>query len=210
MIDHLTAFLGTTHQLTPLAFGALVFAFIVSGFVLLPRVILCVAAGAAFGAVAILIAVPSATLGALLAFLTARYLARAFVQRTIGRRRMLSRISNAVDQEGWRIVALLRLGAPIPGAISNYLFGLTNIGWWPFTWATFVFCIPQVVLFVLLGAAGRAALLNDSASLVSQALIAIGVITSTLIVFMVAKRARSTFAALGGEQAAARNADETL
>lgn len=210
MIDHLTAFLGTAHQLTPAAFGVLVLAFVASGFVLLPRVILCVAAGAAFGAVAIPIAVASATLGALLAFLTARYLARASVQRTIGRKQMLSRISNAVDQEGWRIVALLRLGAPIPGAVSNYLFGLTNIGWWPFTWATFVFCIPQVVLFVLLGTAGRAAVLNDSTSLVSQALIAIGVVTSALIVFMVARRARSTFAALGEEQVAGRNGGESV
>lgn len=201
MIDHLTAFLGTTHQLTPVTFGAAVLAFVASGFVLLPRVILCVLAGAAFGTVAIAIAVPSATLGALLAFLTARYLAGAFVQRLIGRRQTLRRISGAVDQEGWRIVALLRLGAPIPGAVSNYLLGLTNIGWWPFTWATFVFCIPQVVLFVLLGAAGRAAVLHDSSSLVSQTLIAVGVVTSALIVFMVTRRARSTFAALGDAQA---------
>jgi uncharacterized membrane protein YdjX (TVP38/TMEM64 family) len=195
LIDQITAFLSTTHELTPLSLGGLVLVFIASGFVLLPRILICVLAGAAFGTIAIPIAIPSITLGAVVAFLTARYLAGGLVQRLIGRRRLLSRISNAVDQEGWRIVALMRLGAPIPGALTNYIFGLTNISSWSFAWATFVFCIPQIILFVLLGAAGRQAIAEDSGSLVGQAMIALGVITSASIIYLVARRARST---LGG------------
>jgi uncharacterized membrane protein YdjX (TVP38/TMEM64 family) len=86
----------------------------------------------------------------------------------------------------------MRIGAPVPGAFTNYLFGLTRIGWWPFTWSTFVFCIPQVVLFVCLGAAGRAALLQDS-SIIGHAMIALGVVTGAAIIYLVARRARSTF-----------------
>jgi uncharacterized membrane protein YdjX (TVP38/TMEM64 family) len=196
LIDHIAAFLSTSHQLTPLSFSVLVLAFMASGFVLLPRIVLCVLAGAAYGPVAIPIAIPSATLGALLAFLTARYLVGEFVQRRIARRKVLSKISNAVDQEGWRIVALMRLGGPVPGAITNYLFGLTNIGWWAYAWATFLFCIPQIILFVCLGAAGRSAVVDDPASMASQAMIAVGVVTCAAIIFLVAKRARTIFAEL--------------
>jgi uncharacterized membrane protein YdjX (TVP38/TMEM64 family) len=199
LIDQITAFLSTSHELTPFSLGALVLLFIASGFVLLPRILVCVMAGAAYGTIAIPIAIPSATTGALIAFLTARYLVREFVQRRIERRKLLSRISNAVDQEGWRIVALMRLGAPIPGAVTNYLFGLTNIGWWSYAWASFLFCIPQIILFVSLGAAGRAAIVQDSTSVVGQAMIAVAVITCGSIVFLVARRARSTFGELSEE-----------
>lgn len=197
MFEQIAAYLSTSHELTPLSFGVLVLVFVAAGFILLPRILLCVLAGAAFGLVAIPIAVPSTALGALIAFLVARYLAADFVQRLIARRQLLRNISRAVDAEGWKIIALMRLGAPVPGAFTNYLFGLTNIGWWPYTWATFVFCIPQVVLFVCLGAAGRAALLQDS-SIISQAMIALGVVTGTAIIYLVAKRARSTFDELNG------------
>lgn len=200
MIDQIAAFLSTSHELTPLSLGALVLIFMASGFVLLPRIFLCVLAGATYGTVAIPIAIPSATLGALVAFLTARYLVRELVQRRIERRKLLSRISSAVDREGWRIVALMRLGAPIPGALTNYLFGLTNISWWSYAWASFFFCIPQIILFVCLGAAGRAAVIDDSTSMVGQAMIALAIVTSASIVYLVARRTRTMFGEMRAEQ----------
>lgn len=197
MIDQISAFFSTSHELTLLSFSVLALVFIASGVILLPRILLCVLAGAAYGLVAIPIAVPASTLGALIAFLFARYVAADFVQRLIARRRLLQGISRAVDREGWRIIALMRLGAPVPGAFSNYLFGLTKIGWWPYTWSTFVFCIPQVVLFASIGAAGRAAVLQDS-SIVGQTMIVLGVVTCAAIIYLVARRSKSTFAELDG------------
>ena len=201
MIEQIAAFLSTSHEPTPFALGALSLVFVASGFVLLPRALICVLAGAAYGLVAIPVAIPSITLGALMAFLIARYLARDLVQRLISRRPRLRRISRAVDHEGWRIVALMRLGAPIPGALTNYVFGLTSIGWWSFTWATLVFCIPQIILFASLGAAGRAALLEDKTSAVSQSLIALAVVTLGAIIYLVLRRARSTLGELGPQEA---------
>jgi len=197
LIDQITAFFSTSHELTLLSFSVLALVFIASGLILLPRILLCVLAGAAYGLVAIPVAVPSTALGALVAFLVARYVAADFVQRLIARRRLLQGISRAVDREGWKIIALMRLGAPVPGAFSNYLFGLTKIGWWPYTWSTFIFCIPQVVLFVSIGAAGRAAVLKDS-SIVGQTMIALGVVTCAAIIYLVARRSKSTFAEIDG------------
>lgn len=197
MIDQISAFFSTSHELTLLSFSVLALVFVASGLILLPRILLCVLAGAAYGLVAIPVAVPATALGALIAFLVARYVAADFVQRLIARRRLLQGISRAVDREGWKIIALMRLGAPVPGAFSNYLFGLTQIGWWPYTWSTFIFCIPQVVLFVSIGAAGRAAVLKDS-SIVGQTMIALGVVTCAAIIYLVARRSKSTFAEIDG------------
>jgi uncharacterized membrane protein YdjX (TVP38/TMEM64 family) len=202
LIEQIAAFLSTSQEPTPYALGLLTLVFVASGFVLLPRILICVLAGATYGYVAILIAIPGITLGALMAFLAARYLAQDLVQRAVARRRMLKRVSRAVDQEGWRIIALMRLGAPVPGAFTNYVFGLTSINWWSFTWATFVFCIPQIVLFVVLGAAGRAALLEDSGSAVSQVLIALAVVTLGAIIYLIMRRARSSLDDFGPEAAA--------
>ena len=199
MIDQITAFLSTSHELTLLSFSVLALVFIASGVIILPRILLCVLAGAAYGLVAIPVAVPATALGALIAFLVARYVAADFVQRLIARRRLLQGISRAVDREGWKIIALMRLGAPVPGAFSNYLFGLTKIGWWPYTLSTFIFCIPQVVLFVSMGAAGRAAVLQDS-SIVGQTMIVLGIVTCAAIIYLVARRSKSTFAEIDGSE----------
>ncbi len=196
MIDQIADFLKDSNQLTLLTGGAVSLAFIASGLVLIPRIVLCLLAGAAYGLVTIPIAVPSITLGALLAFLTSRYLAADFVQRLLGRQRLLRSIAHAVDQEGWRIVALIRFASPMPGVAANYLFGLTNISWWSYAWATFVFCSPQIILFVCLGAAGREAMSEDTSSILNQVLIGIGVISAALTIFLVARRARSTLRAL--------------
>jgi uncharacterized membrane protein YdjX (TVP38/TMEM64 family) len=111
--------------------------FFVASFVLIPRTFLCLGAGASFGLSAILIILPSTMLGGMLAFLLARYLLAERVQVYIGRRPRLLRVAAAVDQEGWRIVALLRFASPVPNSIQNYVFGLTRIGFLPFAITTF-------------------------------------------------------------------------
>ena len=63
---------------------------------------------------------------------------------------MLRAIARAVDDEGWRIIALMRLGAPLPSAVQNYLFGLTNINIVTYAVATLIFSSPQVILCAFL------------------------------------------------------------
>ena len=87
----------------------------------------------------------------------------------------------------------MRLGAPIPGAMTNYVFGLSNISWWSFTWSTFFFSIPQIVLFVGVGAAGRAAVLDEPISGARLAMMAVAIATCGLIIYRIARQARSAF-----------------
>jgi len=92
-----------------------------------------------------------ARIGASLAFLIARYLARDKVRLLLERRRNLAAIDKAVAEEGWKIVGLLRLSPLIPFNLQNYLFGVTAIPFPHFVAATFAGIFPGTALYVYLG-----------------------------------------------------------
>ena len=167
------------------------FIFFSASFVLIPRTLLCLGAGASFGLAAILVILPSTMLGGILAFLAARYFLSKRFQVYINARPRLRSIVAAVDEEGWRIVALLRFASPVPNAVQNYVFGLTRIGFLPFAVTTFVFSIPQVVLYVYLGSAGRAVLFDDKLSMLNRVLLAVGLISIAVAATLVVRRVRS-------------------
>jgi uncharacterized membrane protein YdjX (TVP38/TMEM64 family) len=171
------------------AAAALALVFIVSGLVPIPRTFLCLAAGTVFGLPAVPIILPSTTLGGVIGFLLARYLFSGWLWREVDRRPRLRATMDAIDSESWRIVGLLRFGSPVPTMVQNYLFGLTRIGLLPFTAATFVFTIPQVCLYTYLGAAGRVALLDDTSSTLSRALVGIGALTLATTLILVTRKA---------------------
>lgn len=165
--------------------------FLVASFVFIPRTLLCLGAGATFGLPAIFVILPGTTLGGILAFLAARYLFHNQVQRYVNTRPRLQRIAGAVDQEGWRFVALLRFASPLPNALQNYMFGLTQIRLVPFAVATFVFTIPQIIMYVYLGSAGRSALLDSGLSTLSSFLICVGLVSMAAAMGLVLRRVRA-------------------
>jgi uncharacterized membrane protein YdjX (TVP38/TMEM64 family) len=164
--------------------------FFAASFVLIPRTFLCLGAGASFGLAAVLVILPSTMLGGILAFLSARYFFSERVHAYVDARPRLRRFATAVDQEGWRVVALLRFASPMPNAVQNYVFGLTRIGFLPFAVTTFVFSIPQVVLYVYLGSAGRAVLLDESLSTLNRVLLGIGLVSLLVAALLVVRRVR--------------------
>jgi len=174
--------------------GALIIAFVFGALFFFPRIPLCMAGGLTLGFAAVPIAALSATAGAVLAFLASRYLLRSRLARATRHRPSWQAVVEATDHEGWRLIILLRLASPVPGALTNYLFGLTRIGLAPYTAATFVGQLPQIFVFVYLGAIGRSALAADHASAVSLAMLIIGLILTGLAVLLVARRVKSRLA----------------
>jgi uncharacterized membrane protein YdjX (TVP38/TMEM64 family) len=164
--------------------------FFAASFVLVPRTFLCLGAGAGFGLGAVLVILPSTMLGGIAAFLLARYFVSERVQAYVDARPRLRRFATAVDEEGWRVVALLRFASPVPNALQNYVFGLTRIGFLPFAITTFVFSIPQVVLYVYLGSAGRALLVDESLSTVNRVLLGIGLVSIFVAALLIVRRLR--------------------
>ncbi|MET4450298.1 VTT domain-containing protein [Bradyrhizobium sp. RT3b] len=170
---------------------ALGFFFFMAALIVFPRTPLILTAGAAFGLGAVPIILLGGTAGSMLAFSLSRYFASDWFRQRLQRKPTLRTIAEAVDQEGWRIVALLRLGVPIPSALQNYLLGLTSMDLITYSVSTFVFSIPQIFLLALLGATGRASALGDSPLALSLATIALTI----TIIAMISWRVRRLLAA---------------
>jgi uncharacterized membrane protein YdjX (TVP38/TMEM64 family) len=177
-------------SLTPGSVIAVCLVFLLMAFVVLPRTPLICAAGAAFGWKVAVIILLSGTIGAILAFLTSRYVASNWFRKKLERKPNFSAIAQAVDEEGWRIIALMRLGVPLPSAVQNYLFGLTSIDVVTFSIATFVFTAPQVFLYSFLGATGRASLINDGLSSVHPGISLIGILLIIATIALIVWRVR--------------------
>jgi uncharacterized membrane protein YdjX (TVP38/TMEM64 family) len=165
--------------------------FIITAFLPVPRTILILSAGAAFGIRSLAIIAPSATLGSILAFLLARGLLRNWVHLQTEKRVKWKIVAQAVNEEGWRIVALMRFWGPLPSSAQNYLFGLTDIGLVPYSLITFVFSLPQIVLYTYLGASGRSAFLDDGSTYFNLIWKGVAMITVLTIIFLVSRRVRN-------------------
>ena len=125
---------------------------------LAPGAILTIGAGFAFGLWKGFLAVSAgSTLGAALAFLVARFIARDRVEAIAKGNEKFRNIDNAIGQQGAKLVFLLRLSPVIPFNLSNYLYGLTGVKFWPYVLASWIGMMPGTLLYVYIGTAGKAA-----------------------------------------------------
>jgi len=165
-------------------------AFLLAALTFIPRPPMCILGGLIFGLAAFPVALVGSTSGAVIAFLMSRYMFRARFSALTARRPRLKLIVDAVDAEGWRLLGLLRLASPVPGTASNFLFGLTNMGIWPYVAATALGSAPQVLAFVYLGAAGRRAFDAQSVSVTKLAFMLAGCAVLLFVVFLVTRRVK--------------------
>lgn len=96
------------------------------------------------------------TMGAAISFLIARYVARDKVASFARRNEKFRAVDYAIERQGWKIVFLLRLNPFIPFNLSNYLYGLTAIPFRPYLLASWIAMFPETLLYVYLGAGGKA------------------------------------------------------
>jgi uncharacterized membrane protein YdjX (TVP38/TMEM64 family) len=181
---------GSAHLGVPglVIFGA---GFVVISLTFVPRPPACVAAGLVYGVSAFPLVLVSSTLGAVAGFVLARGLLRAQFRKAIEQRPSWRRVVDAIDSQGWTLLLLLRLASPVPGSATTYIAGLTSIRAWPYTTATFLGLAPQSLLFVLLGAAGPAAL-GGSMSTLKLSLMTTGLVTTGVIIWQIGRRLRAS------------------
>ena len=142
------------------AFGIFIFIAVYAAATVLmaPGSILTIGAGFAFGLWKGFLAVSGgATLGASLAFLVARFIARGKVEAIAKRNDKFRKIDNAIGQQGAKLVFLLRLSPVIPFNLSNYFYGLTGVRFWSYVLASWIGMMPGTFLYVYIGTAGKAA-----------------------------------------------------
>jgi uncharacterized membrane protein YdjX (TVP38/TMEM64 family) len=109
----------------PIAF---VLGYVVAVVAFVPGSLLTLAAGAIFGIGAgTLYVFVAASVGAALAFLVARHLARGAVERRLAGDARFAAVDRAVGEQGLKIVLLLRLSPVFPFNLLNYALGLTRV-----------------------------------------------------------------------------------
>jgi len=125
---------------------------------LAPGSVLTIGAGFTFGLWKGFLAVSGgSTLGAALAFLVARFIARERVAVIAQRNEKFRAIDSAIGKQGAKLIFLLRLSPVIPFNLSNYLYGLTGVKFWPYVLASWIGMMPGTFLYVYIGTAGKAA-----------------------------------------------------
>jgi uncharacterized membrane protein YdjX (TVP38/TMEM64 family) len=141
----------------------------------------------------------ASTATAALAFLIARYLARAAVERKAAANPRFAALDRAIGEGGWRIIALLRLSPAVPFSLGNYLFGLTSIRFWPYVLSSWIAMLPGTFLYVYLGwvgGQGLSAVAGDEASrpLGQWILLGVGLLATVVVSVYVTRLARRAIA----------------
>jgi len=137
----------------PLVLGGL---YAVSCLLLIPGSIPTLAGGLLFGVlVGSITSILGSTIGACIAFLVGRGMARNWMAGKIARSPKFTAIDHAIGRHGFRVVLLSRLSPISPFILLNYVLGLTKVSFWEYTWGTLIGVTPGTVLFVYLGAGLR-------------------------------------------------------
>ncbi len=122
----------------------------------LPASLLTAAAGLIYGpVVGVLIVSPASVVGAALAFVIARYLARSRLESRIVSHPKFAAIQRAVEKNGFKFVVLLRLQPIVPFMFLNYALGLTRVRLRDYVLASWIGMLPGTILYVYLGSALR-------------------------------------------------------
>lgn len=188
----------------PVAYAAL---YGVASTLLVPGSALSLAAGVLFGVgLGTLVVWAGASIAIALSFLIARYLARARVEALAATRPRFAAVDKAIGEQGWKIVALMRLSPVFPFGLQNYLFGVTAIRFWPCFLASATFILPGTFLYVYLGFAGGAAAAavggSGSADALKLGLQVIGLLATLGVTVYIARTAARAIAKHAPEAAA--------
>lgn len=145
-----------------------------------PGSVLTLAGGALFGPVlGTFYNLTAATIGAIISFIAARYLAHDWVEKKTGG--LLKSLKQGVEGEGWKFVAFVRLVPLFPFNLLNYALGLTKIKLSHYSIATYICMLPGAIAYTYIGYVGREALAGDEA-LIQK--IMIGVALLALVSFL--------------------------
>jgi uncharacterized membrane protein YdjX (TVP38/TMEM64 family) len=162
-------------------------AYVAATLAMLPCAPLSIVAGLAWGPWALPLVIAAVAVGASLAFHIARRLAQARVQAWARRNPRGEAVVEAVTEQGWKVVLLLRLSPLVPFNLQNYLFGITRIRFTPYLVATLIGVLPGALLFISVGAFGHGAEDADS-RLFNWILFAVGLAATIAAAVLVTRR----------------------
>ncbi|EIE23936.1 hypothetical protein COCSUDRAFT_41280 [Coccomyxa subellipsoidea C-169] len=165
-----------------------------------PAAVMSLAAGTIFKlTLGSLLVWTGAVLGEIGCFIVGRLILRDWVASLAKKYDIWQAVEAAVEEEGWKMVVLLRLSPVIPFALLNYMLSLTAISFFDYTWASALGIIPGVLAYVYIGSlandvgeilSGRTGV-SPAVTIVSAVLSGIFIIAAFVIITLYAKRAVS-------------------
>ncbi len=120
----------------------------------MPGIVFAIVAGVAFGPVlGTILCLVAATIGASLSFLVGRFFLKDSLKPRIERSATLKRfLFDDANQNSVYMLAVTRLVPLFPYNLQNFAYGITDIGFWPYTFWSFVFMIPGTALYTVAAA----------------------------------------------------------
>ena len=157
--DFLVNYLHHLQEYSCCAAGWFIFIYTILTVIGIPGTILTIAGGIVFGlSWGTFWSVIGATLGAMGAFWTARYLLHEQIEKRFGKHSALIKFNQAVTSKPLSFVLAVRFAPISPFNVVNFLFGLTPIHWFPYGLGTFIGIIPGTLAYTWLGVSGMEAL----------------------------------------------------
>ena len=161
----LEAVVETVQSMGPLGylyFGAV---YTAAEILAIPAIPLTASAGYLFGvrdgtAVVLL----SASIAAAVSFIIGRTFLRDYVEKALDNYPDFKKMDKAIGEDGFKIMLLLRLSPVFPFALSNYLYGVTSIKFWPYFWGTMIGFTPGTIAYVFTGEIGKSLTLDSASS----------------------------------------------
>jgi len=184
-------------DLGAVGFVVFVFAYAAFALLMLPGAILTIGAGFIFGLAWGFVAVSAgSTLGAALAFLVGRFLARDKIRALTADKPKFQQIDRAIGERGAKLIFLLRLSPVVPFNLSNFFYGLTAVKFWPYVLASWLGMMPGTLAYVYFGTLGKAAAESATGAGPSRGplewtLLAVGLAATLAVTIWVSKIARN-------------------
>jgi uncharacterized membrane protein YdjX (TVP38/TMEM64 family) len=160
--------------------------FAIGTVILAPSPVISIAAGVAFGWWGIPLALLGATLGAVASFLLSRYFLRETLDDWLSERATFRAAKTAVDEEGWKVLVLLRLSPAVPFGLLNYLAGLTKVPLTLYVLTTVIGITPGTVVDIHIGVIGA-----EAAGGAQIAYLVVGLVATAVVALAITWKARS-------------------
>jgi uncharacterized membrane protein YdjX (TVP38/TMEM64 family) len=182
-IAELRGWIASLGRAGPLVFVGI---YIVAVVAALPGSALSVSGGILFGSVwgVALVSIGS-TIGASLAFLISRYLAREPTANWLAKNERFRKLDRMTEQHGWIIVLLTRLVPLFPFNLLNYGFGLTRVRFRTYVLWSWIGMLPATIVFTVGGDA-----LSQSLDGKVPWLLVVALLVAIIIVAVIVRYAR--------------------
>ncbi|WP_421656203.1 TVP38/TMEM64 family protein [Leptothermofonsia sp. ETS-13] len=195
--DYLQSVLLWIQNLGPAGAIAFMAIYILATVLFIPGSLLTLGGGAIFGVLLGSVYVfLAASIGATLAFLIGRYLARGWVSKQIEGNTKFKAVDNAIAREGLKIVILTRLSPVFPFNLLNYALGVTQVSLKDYL-VGFIGMLPGTVMYVYIGSlAGSLAMIgspstaNPQTQMIQWIIRIVGLIATIAVTVYVTRIAR--------------------